>query len=384
MDGHSETWPIKSKVFTELLADQYFILSNKGVSRNVVTDATDTLRGQARVHGKQHKIYRRTAALNGKIFIDLCDSQWRVVEISEDFWRVVANSQIKFLRSPSSKALPLPVSAGNINDLWPLINVRIADRPLVVGFLTRSLHSAPPYFGLCVIGEQGTGKSTFTTILRALCDPSTAMLRPPPKDDRDFLAGAVNNWCLTYDNLSGMQPWLSDSLCRLLTGGSFAARTLYSTNEETTIPLARPAILNGIDDLTARPDLADRAIVITLQPIPDCDRLEERELWERFDRIKGKVFGVLLDGLCSALRNIDSVDLPYKPRMVNAARWATAAEEGLGLQSGSFMKSYADNQQDMVSISLEASPFIAALLDMVKQKRQWEGKPTELLSLLPN
>ncbi len=210
------------------------------------------------------------------------------------------------------------------------------------------------------------------------------MLRPPPKDERDFLAGAVNNWCISYDNLSGMQPWLSDALCRLLTGGAFAARTLYSTTEETTIPLARPAILNGIDDLASRPDLADRVITINLQPIKDHARIDERELWRQFDNNKGKVFGVLLDGLSAALKNIDNVELPYRPRMIDAASWSTAAEEGLGIPSGSFLESYRVNQRDMVAISLEASPFIAALLDMARDKKEWAGTPTELLSLLPS
>ncbi len=382
-DGHKETWPIKSKVFTELLADQYFLLSSMGVSRNIIADSTDTLRGMARLRGEQHKVYRRVAALNGKIYIDLCDEQWRVVEVTKDSWQLTTDCPVKFIRSPSSMPLPVPEKNGSLKDLWSLMNIKPEERSLVAGFLIRALSPRSPYFNLGIVGEQGTGKSSFATLVRSLCDPSTAMLRPPPKDERDFLAGAVNNWCITYDNLSGMQPWLSDSLCRMLTGGSFAARTLYSTTEETTIPLARPTILNGIDDLTSRPDLADRSIVITLQPISDDDRLEERELWGKFEAVKGKIFGVLLDGISSSLRNIDKVTLPTKPRMVDAARWGAAAEEGLDIPQGSFIESYMNNQREMVSVSLEASPFIAALLDMINDLSEWSGTPSELLAFLP-
>ncbi len=382
--SHKETWPIRSKAFAELLSDQYFMLSKKGVSRNIVADASDTLCGMARNQGERFKVYRRIAEKNGNIYLDLCDSDWRVVEVSAADWQVITDPPVKFIRSASSKPLPAPVKGGILEDLWSLINVRPADRPLIAGFLSRALHPTAPYFGLCVVGEQGTGKSTFTTMLRSLCDPSTAMLRPPPKDERDFLAGAVNNWCLTYDNLSGMKPWLSDALCRVLTGGSFAARTLYSTVEETTIPLSRPVILNGIDDLTARPDLADRVIAIELQPIQDSNRMEERELWKKFDRIKGEILGVLLDGISSALQNIDDVKLTYRPRQIDAARWATAAETGLDIAPGTFIQSYRKNQQEMVSIALESSPFIAAILDMLKDRKIWEGSPSTLLSLLPD
>ena len=382
VNGHRETWPIKSKTFSEMLADMYFTLSGKGVSRNIVTDATDTLTAKARVNGRGYKIFRRVASLDGKIYVDLCDKDWRVVEVFPDGWQILNLSPVKFLRSPSSLALPIPEPGGTLEALWPLLNIQEPDHPLVAGFLVVALCPTSPYFVLCVTGEQGTAKSFFTRILRTYCDPSTAMLRSPPKDERDFLVGAINNWCIAYDNMSGIKPWLSDSLCRVTTGGSFAARTLYSTTDETTIPLARPAILNGIDDLTARPDLADRAIVVNLHPISDNQRIEEREILKSLDSIKGAVFGVVLDGISSALRNIEAVT-PRGPRMIDAVKWATAAEEGLKLPTGSFMRAYAKNQQDMVLTSLESSPFISALLDMVRGKRHWTGNPTDLLEMLP-
>jgi len=382
-DGHKETWPIKSKVFKELLADEYYLLSNIGVSGRVIDDALDTLRGKARVDGEQQRVHRRTAEHKGNLYLDLGDKDWSVVEISREGWRVKRTSPVKFLRSPSNQDLPRPEKGGSLEELWALLNIRPEDRALIAGFLVRALCPNGPYLGLCINGEQGTAKSTGTKIIRSFCDPSTAMLRPPPKDERDFLAGAINNWCITYDNLSGMQPWLSDALCRVLTGGAFAARTLYSNTEETTIPLARPAILNGIDDLANRPDLADRVVTINFQPIQEGTRRDERELWRQFDQEKGKIFGVLLDGLTAALNNVDNVTLHYKPRMIDAAKWATAAEEGLGLASGSFIDSYRKNQRDMVAMSLDSSPFIAALLDMIQEKREWEGTPTELLLLLP-
>jgi hypothetical protein len=42
---------------------------------------------------------------------------------------------------------------------------------------------------------------------------------------------------------------------------------------------ARPILLNGIDDVIGRSDLADRAFFLTLQPIADRRRRVERQLW---------------------------------------------------------------------------------------------------------
>ncbi len=43
-------------------------------------------------------------------------------------------------------------------------------------------------------------------------------------------------------------------------GGGFAVRQLYSDQDEVLFDAARPVILNGIEDIVRRPDLADRAV----------------------------------------------------------------------------------------------------------------------------
>jgi hypothetical protein len=340
MGDHSETWSLESGFYQAYLSDQYFKLTQRGCSRPNIKDAVDTLQGTARNNGFRHRVHRRVAGVGGKIFIDLGAPDWRVVEVAADGWRVLNDSPVKFIRSESTSSFPEPATNGDIVRLWRFLNVKTEDRPLMLGFLIRALNPSAPYFALAVTGEQGTGKSTFSRIIRYCSDPSMSALRPPPRDDREFLAGAVNNWCLCYDNLSGMQPWLSDSLCRVLTGGSFASRTLYTTNDETTIPLARPVILNGIDDITERGDLADRCIVLNLQPIHESGRMDERTLWSEWDAAFPGIFGALLEGLSSAIRNVDKVKISSLPRMADAAIWATAAEEGLNLPQGAFMEAY--------------------------------------------
>jgi hypothetical protein len=41
--------------------------------------------------------------------------------------------------------------------------------------------------------------------------------------------------------------WLSDALCRLASGGSFAVRQLYTDDEEVLFEAARPIVLEGIE-----------------------------------------------------------------------------------------------------------------------------------------
>ena len=60
-------------------------------------------------------------------------------------------------------------------------------------------------------------------------------------------------------------------------------RQLYSDQDEVLFDATRPVILNGIEDIVTRPDLADRAVFLTLEPIPEDRRRPEQELWMAFD-----------------------------------------------------------------------------------------------------
>ncbi|MCH6583198.1 MAG: hypothetical protein IH808_09300, partial [Proteobacteria bacterium] len=124
--------------------------------------------------------------------------------------------------------------------------------------LVTVLRDKGPYPVIVLSGEQGSAKSTFSAILRALLDPNSAPLRALPRNDRELFITATNGHVLMFDNVSGLPVWISDTFCRLATGGGFAVRQLYTDQDEVLFDAARPVVLNGIEDFVTRPDLADR------------------------------------------------------------------------------------------------------------------------------
>ena len=52
------------------------------------------------------------------------------------------------------------------------------------------------------------------------------------------MIAANNGHLLAFDNLSGLPPWISDALCRLASGGSFAVRQLYTDDDEVLFQAA--------------------------------------------------------------------------------------------------------------------------------------------------
>jgi hypothetical protein len=166
---------------------------------------------------------------------------------------------------------------------------------------------AAPIPLLAISGEQGSAKTVLSKLLRALIDPNTAPVRSLAREERELMIAANNGYLLAFDNLSGLPVWLSDSLCRLATGGSFAVRQLYTDDEEVLFQAARPILLNGIEDIVSRADLGDRAIFLTLAPIGEAQRRAESELWRQFENARPRILGALLDAVAHGLRVLDRV-----------------------------------------------------------------------------
>src|SRR5262249_50846630 len=162
--------------------------------------------------------------------------------------------------------------------------------------------------------------------------------------ERELMIAANNGYLLAFDNLSGLPIWLSDALCRLASGGSFAVRQLYTDDEEVLFEAARPILLNGIDDVISRPDLGDRAIFLTLPAITPRQRRPEGELWRDFEMARPRTPGALLDAVVQGLRSLGQLHFDELPRMADFAVWATACETAL-CPAGTFARAYAANRR---------------------------------------
>jgi hypothetical protein len=253
---------------------------------------------------------------------------------------------------------------------------------LFVGWLVAALRPVGPYPVLDLQGEHGSGKSTACRMARALVDPNAASLRSEPREPRDLMIAANNGWVIALDNLSGIQAWQSDCLCRLSTGGGFSTRTLYENDEETIFTATRPVIINGIEEVATRADLLDRCLLLNLPRIEQDQRRPEAELWRAFEEARPRILGALLSAAAIALRDLPSTALPVLPRMADFALWATAAEPGLELAPFSFLTTYQANRNAGNEVALESSPIGKAVMDFMADVGKWQGTSTELLEQL--
>ena len=375
IDGHHETLPVKD--VKEYLLSDYFRVTGKAAPTNAVRSAIGTLNARAKYNGPQCFVHVRVAREAGRVFLDLADRERRVIEINAQGWSIVSDASVRFRRPSGMVALPTPERGGSIEELRPFLNLRDQnDFVLVIAYLIAALHPPGPYPVIAVSGVQGSAKSSFSRFVRAIIDPNISPLREIPRNERDFFIMANNSHVIAFDNLSRVPDWVSDMLCRLSTGGGLSTRRLRTDDDEMLFDAARPIILNGIEEVVGRPDLADRSICISLEPL--ADPRPEEELRNDFYRVLPRILGALLDGLAQCLGKIPHICPSEYSRMADFVKIATACD-GTFWSPGTFHAAYRANRDKAAEAAIEADPVASALIDMMSAQSQWVGTATALL-----
>lgn len=383
-EGHRETWPLKSKGFDTHLSYKMYQQEQTAPSSQAKDNALNILEGKAIFEGDEVEVHLRYAEHNGDIYVDLANAAWQAVRITPQGWEVVNDPPVRFRRTGGMLALPTPEQGGSLEDLNDFLNVTPVQRPLLTAWLVNAVKPRGPYPVMVLVGEQGTGKSTLSRVLRGLLDPNKSPLRAEPKNIEDLQVAAQNGWVLAFDNLSRISPDLSDALCRLSTGGGFSTRRHYTNDEEVIFNAQRPIIVNSIADIARRSDLLDRALLLTLERIPDFQRQTEEAYWAAFEYVRPRLLGALYTLVSTALRTLPSIHLNRKPRMADFACWAVAAEPGMNIPLGTFMSRYVENQQSAHDLALESAPITEPLISFIRSLpgQTWTGTATQLLRLL--
>lgn len=358
------------------LARRYFKNTGKAAAQQALADALTVVEGIAQ-DTTPRALHLRVARHDGAIWLDLGDESGDAVRITAEGWNV-GPPPVLFKRTTLMSALPRPVSGGDLNRLWEWLNVAPEDRPLVVAWELAVLLEGIPHPILGLHGEQGTGKTTAEKIIVSLLDPSPVPTRKPPRDGDSWVSAAAGSWVVGLDNLSTVSDWLSDSLCRAVTGDGDVRRKLYTDGDLHVIAFRRCVVITGIDLGALRGDLAERMLPIEMATISGTDRLEEADLWPAWEGAHPHLLGALLDLAAGMLRVLPFVALGSKPRMADFARVLAAVDELTGTKG---MARYITNQAMLATESLTGDPFLVALEAMLAGTpgMEFEGTSADLL-----
>ncbi len=387
MGSHQENWPLRSKWFGWWLGKRLYQEAGKPPSRQNVREILGTIEGEALYASEMQEVHVRVARVGDAIYIDLGNSTWAQIEITEAGWRIVSSkeSPVRFVRTPDMQSLPLPVKGGSINALRPFLNVEDDHQwVLIVSWLIGALRPEGPFAFLVLQGGPDSGKSTTTRFLRDIIDPCITAPRTPPRTERDLVIWANENWLIAFENVSAISQAMSDALCRLSTGGGFGKRKQYTDDSQILFNLIRPAILNGIADIVRYHDLADRSVTLNLPQVPDSARKTNRELEKKWQEARPGILGALCDAMSAALANLDKTELDWLPRMADFAQWVTAAESALPWREGTFIEEYKRHCEARNDARLEDDSVGPAVLELIAKEGEFSGTATELQKRLKN
>jgi hypothetical protein len=165
-------------------------------------------------------------------------------------------------------------------------------------------------------------------------------------------------------------------------GGGYSTRRLYCDDEEVNFRAQRPIIVNSIEDIVTRDDMADRCLFLHLPAILPEQRRLESEFLEEIAAARPAILGALFDAAAAGLREQSSVKLSSLPRLADFALWAESVGRGLGWEPGKFLAAYNVNRKEATERSLEDDPVIMALVQLADRQIRWSGTPQDLMSKL--
>ena len=324
-----------------------------------------------------HRVGCRYAAgiVPTQILLNLANPQCEFVEISSTGWTTTAGADALFQTSRSARPLPAPAptsAPGALDTLRSFLNLPSrADWLRCLAWLLAALRPDGPFPILILQGPPGSGKSFAARVLRTLIDPCASPLTPIPSSFRDLRTLARQNWILAFDHLSALSPQLSDALCRLSSGlGATLRETAGPGAEPLQQSYKRPIILTVTDRWSCPPDLAHRALTVTLSPL--APRTED-SLIALFQQAWPDILAALCSAVGAALGRVSQFDPPSR-RFPGALAWAMAAAPALACTE--------DEMRLAFDLPAPPHPIVETVLTLLEQRRHFTGTAAQLLELL--
>ena len=234
-----------------------------------------------------------------------------------------------FRRTALTSAIPDPVRDGDgLAALTGLLNTDDSTFRLLTGWMISALIPEIPHPILAFKGEQGTGKTTAARSVVQIIDPSPAPLRTAPRDVKQWVVVAAASWAVCLDNVNAISSWLSETLCRAVTGDGNVDRALYTDDDVTVLAFRRVVMMTSIDAGDLDGDLAERLLLIELQPMQDGARRTDAELTDAYLDAQPSILASLLDLTAEVLERLPDVRPESMPRMADFACVLQALDDG--------------------------------------------------------
>lgn len=383
--GNTQAYAVGSGALNNIIRTQGR-LAEKKVRERDLAQINEDLRTHAQMNGKEGTVWSRVAPIEAGIEIDIGDDTHHRIRVTPGNVSVVMEgSKSRFHRQSTSGSLARPADEGDLSLLKKYLNMTDERRILFFAWLSYTLAhpkvSTTKYVMLALLGGQGSGKTSLCqNVIQALIDPSTLGVQKLSTNAQDFGLVIQRNHVACFDNLRRLTTAMSDDLCIACTGGTATKRKLYSDSDQHAIRLHGAVVLNGIHAFIEEPDLAQRALTITLNGIKPQDRKTDTAMQCELQADMPKIFRGLLDLIANVFERLPDVNLTNPERMMEFSQWLGAMELVDGAPNGAYQELFSEVISEGQYDAMQESVLCVALITFAHKQgaKGWSGTPTQL------
>jgi hypothetical protein len=401
VSDHLEILPLSSGRFRHWLSRILYKNEGEVIDSNVFSNALGILKAETIFDsGDTIKLNLRVAEGEDQDqsscwYYDLTNKNWEFIKITSSGWDVIKNSII-FRRYNNQISQVYPdrnYESGIFDRFMKLVNIKADDKDSILLLKCYIISLFIPDIQKVVLilyGSQGAAKSSLQELIKMLVDPSIIKTLTFPRDANEFLQQLSHNYVAYYDNVSTIRGWISDLLCRAVSGSGSSKRQLYTDDDDIIRSFKRCIGLNGINLAATKPDLLDRSIITRLERIEDDKQRTPDEIWKEFEEIRPQLLSYIFDVLVKVLGyESNNPDKKFKlSRMTEFAKYGEIIARCVGYKDNEFIEAYKRNREIQTDEIIESSQVASCLMYMMYTKydesngdfrAEWDGTMSALL-----
>jgi hypothetical protein len=399
IDDHLEVFPIESRSFKNWCRMMLYEKDGITLDSQTLNDICGLLSAHAQFKSKEQinlnlRTCSRTNGNEQEWIYDLTNKNWEFVKIKSNYWKIIKN-EIIFRRysNQQPQLYPLTEYEPDVFDKFmKLVNIKEDNEDIKLLLKCYIISLFIPDIQKPVLmlhGSQGSAKSSLEEMIKMLVDPSVVKTFTFPRGIDELIQQLSHNHIVFYDNISIINDWISDQLCRAVSGSGSSKRQLYTDDDDIIYSFKRCVGFNGINLGATKADLLDRGLIIELERIEEDKQLKPEDLWEQFEELRPQLLGYIFDILAKVLNwkndvNGPQLNLNKLPRMPEFAEYGEMISRCMGNPGKLFINAYRKNIRLQSQEVLDSSPVAIAIVQFMTRRNDedWIGNSTYLLSEL--
>lgn len=379
-NSHLETLDLDSTKALNWLMYNHRQDTKKFFAYESYNNALKHLKAQAQNNGSaREKIYLRIAQKENQIYYDLGSSYWKIICINSEGYSIQPyDVDMPFFNRTTSmieqiKPKQDPLNQNPLETFCDLLRIKDDDKILFKVHLVHYFLQEQQTPIMVITGEHGSTKTTILWMVKRIVDPSDSGLGEL-KNEEDLQTDASNKFLVCYDNVSGFDHEISNTLCRIITGAEISKRSLYTNNDNFVKSYRAKIVLGGISPNIEFADFNDRSIYYETNPLKKHEQIPETTIRSMFNDLLPGLLDQIFTIISKTLKQHSELGDKIKPssRMADFEVHGVTIGQVLGYEKNAFLERYKEKREKQSYESIESFPIVQQIRRFMENRKKDE------------